>query len=76
VSRRLERVCPNGHVRKDLHLIGWGGPFVCLVCGRCLTLREAEHGGRTLAPMQDAKDADPADPPSKQDKYLASEGWV
>lgn len=57
MSRRLEGVCPNGHVRKDLYLIGWGGPFVCLVCGRCLTLREAERGGRTLAPMQDAPKA-------------------
>ena len=26
--------------------------------------------------MQDAKDADPTDPPSKTDQYLASQGWV
>jgi len=52
VSRPLEGVCPNGHVRKDLYLVGWGEPFVCPVCGRPLTLREAEPRSAALARPQ------------------------
>jgi len=53
VSRRLEGVCPNGHVRKDLYLLGWGEPFICLVCGRPLALKEPSPGGTTSARNED-----------------------
>ena len=50
MSGPLEGICPNGHVLKNLNLIGWGEPFVCFTCGGPLTLRQQEPKTALSAP--------------------------